>query len=197
MENIIGKEFGNLTVIRKNGKNKENRYIYECICTCGNIINTYKNQLDYGNRKSCGCVKSKSNVKHGMRGHRLYATWRGILNRTLNKKDKEYENYGGRGIKVCDRWLDIKNFVEDMFPTHKNGLSIDRINNNGNYEPSNCRWATSKEQGINKRDTVLIELNGVVKPLTEWATIKKIKRATMYMRYRRGYSNEEIINGKK
>ena len=88
---------------------------------------------------------------HGLKNHKLYKTWIDIKTRVFNIKCKSYEQYGGRGITICERWLDVKNFIDDMYPSYKEGLSIDRINNDGNYEPSNCRWATKSEQSQNTR----------------------------------------------
>lgn len=192
-----GDRFFRLVVIRKTEiKNKENRYKWECLCDCGNKTLAYSNQLKHGQKTSCGCIRSDCQKTHGMKYHPLYSTWRGMISRCTNKKNKEWHSYGGRGINVCDRWMDINNFISDMGEKPTPAHSLDRVNNNGNYEPSNCRWATSKEQGKNKRDTIFIEYKGVSRPLVEWADIKGVKRQTMYMRYRRGYTNEEIVNGK-
>lgn len=197
MKDFIGKKYFNLVVVEKIGKNKDNRSVYKCACTCGNYTTAYKNQLDAGHKKSCGCTIGEANKTHGLRKHRLYNIWKGMISRTTTTTNNDFINYGGRGITVCERWKDVKNFIEDMYPSFEDGLSIDRIDVNGNYEPSNCRWATNKEQSINRRDTIFIELDGIKKTLYEWSILKNISRQAMYMRYRRGYSNEEIINGKR
>lgn len=102
----------------------------------------------------------------------------------MNIQRADYPRYGGRGIKICDRWQNsFNNFLEDMGPTFKNGLSLDRIDNDGNYEPSNCRWATNKEQQNNKRTNRLITINGITKNLTQWIDETHLKRSTVYMRY--------------
>ena len=98
-----------------------------------------------------------SSKKHGLWHHRLYPTWTAMMARCRNSKATGYEHYGGRGIKVCDRWLDVSKFIEDMFPSYKEGLRLDRVNNDGNYEPSNCRWATVSNNLKNRRTKSAIQ----------------------------------------
>lgn len=127
--------------------------IYECN-ECGKHFEAQVANVKRGNTTSCGCGNRKALTNalttHGLRKHRLYGTWIKMLDRCKNEKHIHYHRYGGRGITVCERWHDIKNFLEDMSPTFKEGLTLDRINNDGNYEPSNCRWATRKEQRSNQ-----------------------------------------------
>lgn len=129
---------------------KKARYgIYKC--KCGKETKVQSSTVKNGYIKSCGCLQKEKATTHGLSRHRLYHTWNGMFKRCNNINDKSYSHYGGRGIKVCDRWNDINNFIEDMYPTFKDGLSIDRINNDGNYEPTNCRWATNETQTRNIR----------------------------------------------
>ena len=125
-------------------------------CSCGNEFEAVISAVNSGVIKSCGCYRIsriiEANSTHGMAYHPLYDTWKGMRTRCYSKKAKGYKNYGGRGIKVCDRWLDINNFIEDMYPSYQEDLSLDRIDVNGNYEPTNCRWATNEMQSRNTRD---------------------------------------------
>ena len=125
-----------------------------------------------------------------MTGHKIYKTWKAMKARCTRKNGKDFKNYCGRGIKVCDRWQKFENFRDDMLPTWKKGLTIDRIDVNGDYSPENCQWATTKEQSTNKRDN--IKYMGVC--ISEWAKLKNIKYTTIYMRISRGWTLEDAIN---
>lgn len=134
-------------------KQKRRHGIFKC--QCGNELKAQIAQIKNGNTQSCGCLQKQrtreSSVTHGLRGHRLYDVWSNIMQRTSNANNPIFEYYGGRGITVCERWKNIANFIEDMEPSYCDGLTIDRINNDGNYELSNCRWTTSAVQARNTR----------------------------------------------
>lgn len=130
-------------------------------------------------------------VTHGMRKARIYTIWRSMLNRCLNKNIPNYHRYGGRGITVCERWMNFENFYADM--GNDNGLSLDRIDNNGNYEPNNCKWSTPKEQARNTRQNRMIEYNGETKSLAEWAEIKGLSYGAVLARLRAGKSTHEAL----
>ena len=136
------------------GKNKK----VKCVCDCGNIGSYFLFNLKSGKTKSCGCLYKESratNVTHGHSKTPLYVCWKSMKSRCYNKNRKDYYLYGGRGIIVCDRWINsYENFLSDMGEKPSAEYSIDRIDVNGNYEPSNCRWATPTEQRLNQRKTL-------------------------------------------
>ena len=125
--------------------------LYQCQY-CGKEFEAMVYHIKMEHTKSCGCLHIKRSTKHGYYLHDLYSTWDNMCRRCNNPKHKEYKNYGARGIKVCDRWMDVGNFIEDMYPSWVEGLTLDRVDVNGNYEPDNCRWVTNEIQHRNTRD---------------------------------------------
>lgn len=153
---IIGQVFGRLTVVSKVGM-KGTRQLWLCKCTCGNEHAATTSDLRYGSVQSCGCFlkgHTAANFRHGHserhNSSATYNSWRGMIERCTNPKQPHYRHYGGRGIKFCPQWATFENFLADM-GERPEGKTLDRINVDGNYEPSNCRWATTTEQALNTR----------------------------------------------
>ena len=155
-----GDRYNRLTIVKEVevyiAPNGDKRRMFECLCECGNRKNVIINSLTHNRIKSCGCLNKEMAkdrlLKHGLRYNPLYRTWSNIKHRCYNTNYKKYKDYGGRGIKVCDRWLNsFENFLEDMGPKPSKEYSIDRIDVNGNYEPTNCRWADAYTQRHNRR----------------------------------------------
>ena len=155
MLNLVGEKFGRLTVKKFVGiNNVSGNTKWLCKCECGNEKVVQARHLRSGGIKSCGCLDRDRKTVHGLNKHSLYPTWNGMLSRCYNNTSASYKNYGQRGISVCDRWWSVKAFIDDierLLGPRPTGCSLDRINNDGNYEPNNVRWANSVEQGQNKR----------------------------------------------
>jgi hypothetical protein len=161
-KNIIGNKYGRLTVLEDTGKRYNTTVIWKCQCDCGNDIEIRGDAIRSGNTKSCGCILkekvaerniSRSTHGHSKRGNisREYNSWANMKTRCYNPKNKDYHIYGGRGIKICERWLNsFDNFFIDM-GERPEGKTLDRIDSDGNYEPSNCKWSTPYEQRMNQR----------------------------------------------
>lgn len=164
---ITGQRFGNYRVICR-AANLTGNAMWLCYCVCGTFKFVRSYHLRHGNVVGCGCSKGEL---HGLSHTREYNVWSGIISRCYDAHIKGYPNYGGRGITVCDSWRNsFTAFLTDMgkIPSgHR--ISIERRNNNGNYEPSNCRWATPRDQSRNRRNNIIIEFGGVRKTRKEWA----------------------------
>lgn len=155
-KDIGGCRFGKLLVTSPYGSNKNGRKMWLCLCDCGNEKIICSANLLRKDTESCGCIQRRNSVKHGHAigvGTKTYITWKGMIQRCSYKGHSQYKYYGQRGINVCERWKIFENFLDDM-GERPDGMSIDRINNNGNYCPDNCRWVTAVEQQKNKRRRV-------------------------------------------
>lgn len=188
VKDLKGKKFGRLTVIEQQGINKNRKALWLCVCDCGNSVVLASTALVSNNAKSCGCLrkeKTSERVKtHGLSKTRIYTTWSHMKDRCYNPNDAKYKNYGERGITICDEWKD--NFQSFFKWSIENGyadnLTIDRIDVNGNYEPSNCRWATAEMQASNRRTSHLITHNGKTQTMKQWANELGIKYSTLAAR---------------
>lgn len=192
--NITGKRFGRLVALSKYGTAKNRQTIWKCKCDCGNIKNVIYGSLISGSTKSCGCLLKENGCppKHGLSRTRIYNIYQGMKRRCYNKKDKDYLNYGSRGIKICDEWLDSENGLHNFYNWainngYKDNLSIDRINNNGDYKPKNCRWVDNKVQSNNKRNCHYITYNNNTHTIAEWSKILHINESTIHERIKLGF----------
>ncbi len=207
--NLIGQKFNRLLVI-----NKAEPYIspkgqiqsmWLCKCDCGSIKAIRGYSLKNGLTKSCGCLVAeesrKANTKHGLRNTKFYGEWAAMKCRCFNKNFKNYKDYGGRGITVCEEWKNsfqtFYDYVSQLPHFNEKGYSLDRINNDGNYEPDNVRWATATQQNYNQRRTVRVAFNGEIHTLKEWREITGIPLYTLKYRYYSGKTPNEILERKK
>lgn len=196
---LTGQKFGRLKVLKRCGSTNNKKALWLCECECGSRLKIPTGSLKSGNTKSCGCYQIKrateSNIKHNGKGTRIYAIWAGIKSRCLNDNDTAYHHYGGRGITICDEWKN--DFMAFRKWALENGytddLSIDRIDVNGDYEPSNCRWADGFTQANNMTRNVNITYKGETHTATEWSRITGIPYKTILYRYRKGKILEEVF----
>jgi hypothetical protein len=212
---LTGEKYGRLLVLKLERIEERSQKYYQCRCDCGKAIVTRGDRLIAGTTKSCGCLQREitkelyktsliAHIKHNDSHHSphgktaiLYRKWGSMIMRCYNPNNSGYKRYGARGIIVCDEWRhDYSAFKRWALKTgyrDNAGLSIDRIDNNGNYAPENCRWANAKEQGRNKSINHLITIDGETKCISEWAEIYKIKVNTLGERLRRGWSEIKAI----
>lgn len=194
--NLSGRKFGRLKAIAPAFK-KRSSYYWKCDCECGKSKVVLGAKLTGGRTRSCGCLRTEMLIArastHRMSKTRAYGIWNGILNRCNNKNVAAYPRYGGRGIKVCDRWMRFEPFYLDMGEPPAN-YSIERKDNDGDYCPENCVWATRLEQNRNSRKNVYLTINGVTKCISEWASIIGVKSGTLHARIKRGWTVEAAVN---
>ena len=148
---LAGNKYGRLTVIKDAKQDRFGHILWECLCECGKKCVVAGYSLESGNTKSCGCLSNENRTKHGMHESAEYSTWESMIQRCTNEKAHAYKHYGGRGIVVCERWKDFKNFFEDMGEKPNKSFSIERRDNNKGYYPENCYWATKTIQSRNTR----------------------------------------------
>ena len=192
-EDLTGQVFGQLTVIER-AENKGKQPAWRCRCECGNEVIVQAGNLKHG-QQTCGCGKI-GNRKHGMCHTKIYRKWASMMNRCYNPNEPAFDRYGGRGIKVCERWHDFNNFYEDvsqMENFNRAGYTLDRIDVNGDYTPENCRWVDWKTQNRNRRNNIKIEYDGVEMTLMEAAERSGISYRTLQGRYRRGDRGEKLF----
>ena len=187
-KDITGNKYGMLTAINpicsKNGK-----VVWQFLCDCGNNYFTISTAIKFGSIVSCGCHRKR---QQGMGASREYHIWNKMIDRCTNQDAKDYKRYGGRGIKVCSRWMKFENFFFDMGKAPKE-KSLDRIDNNGDYSKANCKWSTNAEQHRNKSTNVVITYQGESKILTDWAKSLGLRVDTLWMRLKRNMPLEKAL----
>lgn len=188
---LTGRRFGRLVVLYECDERKNRQVVWHCRCDCGNEVDIRGSDLTSGRTTSCGCYQreraAEANIVHGMNRqgerHPVYRTWSHMLQRCENPSRKCYKDYGGRGITVCSEWHDFIPFRDWALANGwGKGLTLDRIDNDGNYEPGNCRWTTRKEQARNRRSNRLITFNSKTQTLVEWAEEVGVKLNTLHDR---------------
>lgn len=187
-------KFGRLTAVSPNGKTKHNKITWLCKCDCGKLKTVISGNLKSGTSNSCGCLMMEQNTKHGDHKTAFYNAWRDLKFRCNAPSSPEYHNYGGRGVKVCKEWNDdYLNFKNDMFDSYVHGLSIDRINVDGDYCKENCRWATNKEQCNNMRKNVRIDTPWGLLTLSQAAESAGLSKECFAARRRKGLTGEALF----
>lgn len=198
---MTGKRIGKLVII-KYAETRNNQAYWLCKCDCGNKIIARGNHLRKGNIKSCGCLRGEENkrrTKHNMSRSTLYNTYHSIRKRCYLKSNASYAHYGGRGIKMCDEWLNKETGFDTFYnwaisSGYEKGKSIERIDVNKDYCPENCTWADPKQQANNRTNTPHITYNSESHTPSEWEKICGIPRQTILSRYKKGWSPEKIFD---
>lgn len=197
-------KFGRLTVLGEAPhRSADGRVVWQLRCDCGTEFERTAKVVKNGNTKSCGCLaremtaaRNRANALHGMSNTSTFTVWTNMKDRCLNPNHKSFNRYGGRGITICQRWLDsFQNFLDDM-GTMPIGMSLDRKDVNGNYEPSNCRWATSEEQANNKANNRVLEFKGKKQTIAQWAREVGMSREALRHRLNAGWSSEDALTMK-
>ena len=209
-QNLVGQRFGRIVVIQKAQKlagRSDRHSMWVCQCDCGNQKIIAGDKLLAGYTKSCGCLKSeiaskrikehgKPHITHGLSYHRLYNIYTKMKDRCYKAEDNKYQRYGGRGISVCDEWLSSFQAFYDwaMANGYRDDLTIDRIDNDGNYCPENCRWATPTTQQNNKSTNRHIEYQGEMVTIAEAARLTGIPKSTLWWRVNKGWSADKLFD---
>lgn len=200
-KNLAGQKFGRLTAVLP--EMKKDRVYWVCKCDCGNSTLVSASNLTTGQVRSCGCLKrefasavaSARNKTHGMFGSRLYKIWSGMVCRCENAKHPYYNRYGGRGIHICDEWRSNNSAFFDwaLNNGYRDGLAIDRIDNDGDYEPGNCRFVSARQQQLNRSSNKVVSVGGLNLPITEMCEVLNMSYPTVAGRIKRGWSVLDAI----
>jgi hypothetical protein len=197
-KNLVGRKFGRWSVKAYGGPGTSGA-TWICVCECGTARVVNANALLAGWSQSCGCLAKEINAERSTHGHTkggkqssTYMVWRSMLQRCGEEGHMSFRNYGGRGIKVCERWKSFEGFLDDMGERPK-GKTLDRTDNNGNYCKENCRWISMKENSNNRRNNRLLTLNGKTHTVAQWAALTGLNESTIRVRLHRGDSDEEAL----
>lgn len=192
---MTGKRCGRLVVLARAGSDKSGNARWSCLCDCGAQRTILGQSLRSGATMSCGCLNREivsAMATHGQSGTANYKAWHAMVQRCTNPKHHKYARYGGRGIRVCDRWLTFENFAQDM-GTRPPGMTVDRRDNDGDYEPGNCRWATQMEQGNNRGNNRMVTVGGTQQTLSQAARQHGINKGTVRGRISYGWTEERAF----
>ena len=202
--NLVGQKFSRLTVVEEAGRKAKKEVLWLCECECGNKTEATTHQLRQKRIQSCGCLRVDEGRKTGLaamkHGHGkdsgrspTYGSWQAMKDRCLHPHRAEFKWYGAKGVTVCERWLNsFENFLADM-GERPEGMTLDRINPFGNYDPDNCRWANADTQSKNTRRAVNVTIDGMTKNLREWSVISGIPYSTLHYRVRSGWDSHKIL----
>lgn len=194
---LAGQKFSEFEVLSREEGRLNGLIVWKCKCSCGNVEVISTGALTQGKRKRCKTcaanLKLKVSTKHSMSYTPTYKSWSEMIVRCYCETNSSYPRYGGRGIKVCDRWREsFQNFFEDMGERPEN-KTLDRIDNSGNYEPGNCKWSTAQEQALNRRSSVILTYKGKTQNLSQWAKELGFSDETLRSRIKRGWSTEQVF----
>jgi hypothetical protein len=196
-KNLIGKKFGRLLVLSREGSNNRRQATWNCLCDCGKEYIVSTNALTTGNTTSCGCYVLEKVTKHGFSNHPLFNIWKQMKARCYNKNNESYHNYGKRNIRVSKSWYhSFEQFVEDMGERPSKYHSIERIDNDKGYCKSNCRWATAKEQAHNRRQNVFLTYKGETLTMSQWAKRTGIPFKRIQQRNANGWPVHRVLDKK-
>lgn len=210
---MVGAKFGRLTIVAYISGSRQSRSAFECLCLCGRTSIVSCINVASGSTTSCGCYarqktserstamgaarRAKARKRHGIIGNEFppeFRSWRAMIDRCTRKAHVGFHRYGGRGITICERWMkSFASFYADMGQMSGPGLSLDRINPNGNYEPGNCRWATKQQQSRNTSRSVSLTFGGVTAHVMCWAELTGISRSVLARRKGLGWSDERTL----
>ena len=197
MNDLTGKRFGKLVAIEAVGRDKHRYVVWRCKCDCGKECIVSAGNIK--KTKSCGCWNTEAiimrNTSHGGSQSKLYKVWASIKQRCSNSKNKRYKDYGGRGITLCDEWKDFEPFKEWALENgYREGLQLDRVDNNKGYSPNNCRFVEAKENCRNKRDNVFITVENKTGTISEWAEMSGIPAKAISKRLKAGWGAKDAVS---